>query len=73
MLEELDARFLRVGWEAGGGVWVLSTTLEEAGGKGAAIIENAFTMEERCRVIEQVGGFFYANPEDCPDLDLSDT
>jgi hypothetical protein len=62
--------FIRVGWPAGGGVWVLKTTLEGASQKGAAMIQNAYSMEERCRVIEQVGGIFYANPKDCPDLDL---
>ena len=31
---------------------------------------NAYTMDERCNIIEQLGGTFYANPKDCPDLDL---
>ncbi len=31
---------------------------------------NAYTMDERCSIIEQLGGTFYANPKDCPDLDL---
>lgn len=38
--------------------------------RGAAIIHNAYTMEERCKAIEQVGGVFFENPKDCPDLDL---
>ncbi|PTB39492.1 hypothetical protein M441DRAFT_143413 [Trichoderma asperellum CBS 433.97] len=67
-----DGRFLRVGWETGGGVWVLSTTKQGADQKGTAIIQNAYTMEERCKAIEKLGGVFYANPVDCPELDLSD-
>jgi hypothetical protein len=62
--------FIRVGLPAGGGVWVLKTTLDGAEEKGAAIIQNAYGMEEWCRVIEQIGGVFYANAKDCPDLDL---
>lgn len=67
---KLTDSFTRVGWPAGGGVWVLKTTLEEANLKAVGIIHNASDMEERCRLIEQVGGVFYANVKDCPDLDL---
>ncbi|KAJ5921467.1 hypothetical protein N7466_009793 [Penicillium verhagenii] len=62
--------YLRVGWPAAGGVWVLHTTLGNAGGIGAARILNARDMEERCRWIEKLGGVFYADPKDCPHLDL---
>ncbi|KAK1768175.1 hypothetical protein QBC33DRAFT_536455 [Phialemonium atrogriseum] len=34
-------------------------------------IRNAYNMEERCKVIEQLGGTFYAEPRECPDLDLA--
>lgn len=60
--------FLRTGWPATGGVWVLCLTEKEAVKKNAGMIFNAYSMEERCRVIEQLGGTFYANPEDCPEL-----
>ncbi|KXX78445.1 hypothetical protein MMYC01_201423 [Madurella mycetomatis] len=63
--------FLATGWPAGGGVWVLSEDKEVAGRKGAGRLFNARTMEERCKIIEQLGGTFYANPKDCPDLDLA--
>ncbi|KAH8803706.1 hypothetical protein F5884DRAFT_862023 [Xylogone sp. PMI_703] len=63
--------FLSVGWPAGGGVWVIKTTLEEADKKGTAKIYNAYSIEERCKMIEQLGGVFYADPKDCPHLDLS--
>ncbi|RHZ44748.1 hypothetical protein CDV55_100713 [Aspergillus turcosus] len=62
--------YLPVGWPAGGGVWVLHTTLGNASNIGAARIHNAYDMEERCRVIEMLGGVFYADPKDCPYLDL---
>ena len=62
--------YVRVGWPAGGGVWVLHTTVEEASKKGTGLIHNAYNMEERCKVIEQLGGVFHADPKDCPYLDL---
>ncbi|PTB46640.1 hypothetical protein M441DRAFT_126913 [Trichoderma asperellum CBS 433.97] len=58
------------GWPAGGGVWVFKTSDTKARVRGAAIIHNAFNMEERCKAIEQLGGVFFENPKDCPDLDL---
>ncbi|KAK4121289.1 hypothetical protein N657DRAFT_665577 [Parathielavia appendiculata] len=64
-------RFLGTGWPVGGGVWVLSTDELIAAEKHAGMLFNAYTMEERCRVIEQLGGTFYANPKDCPDLNLA--
>lgn len=57
-----------VGWPSGGGIWVLTAT--ERSGTSAGVIHNAHTMDERCKVIEKLGGKFYANPKDCPDLDL---
>lgn len=57
-----------VGWPAGGGIWVYDAT--EPHDKDAGIVHNAHSMEERCEVIEKLGGKFYENPKDCPDLDL---
>ncbi|KAF4339669.1 hypothetical protein FBEOM_6452 [Fusarium beomiforme] len=65
-----DAPLLFVGWPADGGVWALSTNLSQSARKGLGRIGNAFTMEERCKIIEQLGGTFYADPKDCPHLDL---
>ncbi|EPS30130.1 hypothetical protein PDE_05080 [Penicillium oxalicum 114-2] len=65
--------FLQVGWPESGGVWVLQGTIEEARRKGAGLVSNAYTMQERCMMIERLGGTFYANPEDCPYLDLPAT
>lgn len=48
----------------------MQTTEAGAGDIGAAIVHNAYTMEERCRIIEELGGTFYADPKDCPYLDL---
>lgn len=63
--------YIRVGWPAGGGVWVLHTTKSRASNIGAGIIHNASDMEERCRLIGRVGGAYYADPNDCPYLDIS--
>lgn len=62
--------YVLVGWPVGGGVWVLHTTVEEAGRKGTGLIHNAYNMEERCKMIEEMGGVFYADPKKCPYLDL---
>ncbi len=67
----LGETFLATGWPAGGGVWILSEDEEIAGKKHAGMLFNAYTMEERCSIIEQLGGPFYANPKDCLDLDLA--
>ncbi|KAI0114636.1 hypothetical protein F4776DRAFT_324513 [Hypoxylon sp. NC0597] len=53
-----------VGWPPGGGVWVLRTTHDEASARGAGRINNCYTMEERCRLIRQMGGVFYENPRE---------
>ncbi|KAL7820733.1 hypothetical protein V8C26DRAFT_393176 [Trichoderma gracile] len=63
-------RFIKVGWPAGGGVWVLDITDHEAWLKGAGLIYTAYNMEERCRLIEQLGGVFYENPKDWLDVEL---
>ncbi|KAF9776651.1 hypothetical protein IL306_005152, partial [Fusarium sp. DS 682] len=68
--KEPDAPLLFVGWPAGGGVWVLHTIISQSSRKGLGRIGNAFTMEERCDIIKQMGGTFYADPKDCPHLDL---
>ncbi|KAL4956276.1 hypothetical protein BDW69DRAFT_181780 [Aspergillus filifer] len=60
--------FIRVGYPDGGGAWVLHTTVGDAGSKGAVIIKNASTMEERCMLIQRIGGVFYENPRNCPAL-----
>lgn len=61
---------LAVGWTPRGGVWVLKMSPMKARIIGAAIIDNAYNMEERWRAIKQLGGLFYENPKNCPYLDL---
>ena len=39
--------------------------------KHTGMLFNAYSMEERCKVIELLGGTFYADPKDCLDLDLA--
>jgi hypothetical protein len=60
------------GWPAQGGVWVLNTTIGRGAEMGAGRIHIAITMEERCKIMEDLGAVYYAKPEDCPLLDLSD-
>ncbi|KAJ5992963.1 hypothetical protein N7451_008687 [Penicillium sp. IBT 35674x] len=63
--------YIRVGWPTGGGVWVWQPTDEaEAREKGGAKLQNANTMDERCELIKSLGGTFYADPQNCPYLDL---
>ncbi|CAK46245.1 hypothetical protein CBS115989_5280 [Aspergillus niger] len=61
---------IRFGWPEDGGVWVLNTTYGQASDLGTAIIYNANNMEERCEMIKRLGGIFYADPRNCPFLDL---
>jgi len=68
--KEPDAPVLYVGWPSSGGVWALSTNLTQSARKGLGRIDNAFTMEERCKMIEKLGGTFYPDPSHCPYLDL---
>ena len=62
---------LLVGWPKDGGVWVFKATEIEAFLKGSGRVANAYTMKERCKAIEQIGGSFYADPKQCPHLDLT--
>lgn len=57
-----------VGWPAGGGAWVLRTTHGDASERGIGRINNAYNMEEQCRIIRQMGGIYYENPRDGLDL-----
>ncbi|KAI6081935.1 hypothetical protein F4821DRAFT_248215 [Hypoxylon rubiginosum] len=59
-----------VGWPSSGGVWVLRTTQGDASERGVGRINNAFNMEERWRIIRDMGGIFYENPRDGLDLDV---
>lgn len=65
-----EEEFIATGWPTRGGVWVLSEDSEAASRKNAGMLFNAYNMEERCNIIEKLGGIFYSNPKDCPDLDL---
>jgi hypothetical protein len=68
--DERENEYIQVGWTSDGGVWVWETTRLEASGIGGAQLQNARTMQERCMMIEKLGGTFYADPKDCPFLDL---
>ncbi|EED20559.1 conserved hypothetical protein [Talaromyces stipitatus ATCC 10500] len=65
---------LHVGWPSNGGVWVLHIGEMEAifETEPWGIIYNALNMDERCQIIERLGGKFYPDPKRCPYLDLAD-
>ncbi|KAI1125667.1 hypothetical protein F5Y10DRAFT_246555 [Nemania abortiva] len=53
------------------GVWVVAMrNREEAGREGLGRVWNAMSMEERCEVVEKLGGTYYADPMLCPNLHL---
>ncbi|KAI2621000.1 hypothetical protein GGS26DRAFT_301472 [Hypomontagnella submonticulosa] len=70
--EKLDQKMLVVvAWpESGTGVWVVTMNRREAPEKGLACIWNAFSMDERCEIVEKLGGTFYRDPAECPHLSL---
>lgn len=71
--EEYDERqnnYIRAVWTPAGEVWGWQTTRDEAVEKGGAKLQNSSTMEERCELIEKLGGGFYGDPNACPYLDL---
>ncbi|KAF9786534.1 hypothetical protein IL306_001549 [Fusarium sp. DS 682] len=65
-----DSPRLYVGVQSDGGIWAIQTTLLETRRKGLGRIENALTMEERCKMIKEFGGTFYKDPKQCPHVDL---
>ncbi|KAI1504901.1 hypothetical protein F5X99DRAFT_370227 [Biscogniauxia marginata] len=70
--ERLDRKMLVVAaWPRGGaGVWVVTMRVGEASEKGLACVWNALSMDERCEAVEKLGGRFYPDPVQCPDLKL---
>jgi hypothetical protein len=70
--DEYRTKYVKAfGWPADGGVWALKMCEMDAYFKGMSRIRNAFSMDERCRQIEKLGGVFYSDPAKCPDLDLA--
>lgn len=56
-----------LGWPGAvpeGGVWVLWSGYGNRRVQGAGRIQNAYTMEERCKAIEMLGGEFYQDWEE---------
>ncbi|OHE91503.1 hypothetical protein CORC01_13199 [Colletotrichum orchidophilum] len=58
------------GYPAAGGVWVLRTFEADGLKKGLGRIKNAKDMQERYSFIQKLGGAFYDNPLDSPELNL---
>ena len=67
-----DDEIIRVAWPSTGGVWALKCTVGKADEVGLAALYNAVNMDERSKLIEEMGGTFYTNPNDCPYLNLDD-
>ncbi|KAK2746104.1 hypothetical protein CKAH01_18226 [Colletotrichum kahawae] len=59
---------LVAGYPAAGGVWVLKAKPAAAAQAGVGRIKNARDMEERCRLIEKLGGTFYGNTRETTPL-----
>lgn len=64
-----DMDFVVAAWE-GESVWVVKSKLGDAAENDFGAIWNVFTMEEKAEVVKKLGGTFYKDPKDCPDLDL---
>ncbi|KAK1449961.1 hypothetical protein CMEL01_07297 [Colletotrichum melonis] len=58
------------GYPSTGGAWVLRVFEEDGRSMGVGRIKNARNMEERCSVIQKLGGVFYEDPFESPELDL---
>ncbi|KAI9802129.1 MAG: hypothetical protein M1833_002050 [Piccolia ochrophora] len=59
---------LVLGFTVEGGVWVLDMSDGyDQFGPGAGGLFNALTMEERCAVIEKLGGKFCSDMKECPE------
>ncbi len=61
---------LEVGFPASGGVWILDTSQGWDGLYPKSLgLRNALTMDERCKVIKDLGGHFCDNIQGCPEMD----
>ncbi|EXJ57873.1 uncharacterized protein A1O5_12431 [Cladophialophora psammophila CBS 110553] len=63
------AKRVETGWPSSRqGVWVLEYDLEDRAHyelrMGASLLNNCLNMDERCKIIEDLGGTFYSNPDD---------
>ena len=59
---------LYIGYPSTGGVWVLAVRKDGFLPMDWARVEMAFTMDERCAMLEAVGATFYAVVDDCSDI-----
>jgi len=70
-MEGDEAKEVRVGWPSdGNGVWIISWGRKDgrALAVGREVVKRARSMDERCEVIERLGGRFYEHPEECPEF-----
>jgi hypothetical protein len=59
---------LNVVYPATGGVWVLKIQSGDYEPHDFAKVIMAFTMDERCAALEEMGATFYPNVDGCPDI-----
>lgn len=66
------AKQVQTGWPSSGkGVWVLEYVdngRDREMKRWRSLLKLCLTMDERCKIIEQAGGTFYANPDGCAAL-----
>lgn len=66
------AQRVYTGWPSSGkGVWVLEyvhNNRDTEMRRWRSLLKHSVTMDERCGIIEQAGGTFYSNPDDCAAL-----
>ncbi|PVH80023.1 hypothetical protein DL98DRAFT_655034 [Cadophora sp. DSE1049] len=66
-----EGKEVRIGWPIDGkGVWVVSWEWKDERElmMGRELVKRARSMNERCEVIERLGGRFYENPKNCPEF-----
>ena len=71
--EKKLAKQVETGWPSlTHGVWVLEYDLEDRAHyelrMGASLLANCLNMDERCPIIQELGGAFYPNPDHCEAL-----
>ena len=67
-MSEQESIRLEVGWPEAGGVWILKYSIRNKPPPKIGKVKMALNMEERCQMIEGLGGKFYASSLECSDL-----
>jgi hypothetical protein len=64
------AKIVEVGWPSSGrGVWVLEYLEDDREmSRGASLLNLCLNMDERCKIIQELGGTFYSDADTCTAL-----